>query len=311
MRIMVIGAGIVGLTSALRLQQAGHQVEVHAAEFTEHTTSAVAAALWYPYRALPERSVTRWSAIGFTVLRGLTDDARSGVRMRTGWQLFREPTPDPWWIYAIDSLGRVPDTALPAGYLDGYELTVPVVDMAVHLPWLQRSLTEAGIVFQQRRIVDLDEAGAGFDAVVNCAGLGAGPLGDDGSVVPVRGQVIVIEQIGLDRWLLDEGATLTYVVPRNDTILLGGTAEEGDDDSTVRSDTAAAIMQRCAALVPELRDAQVLNHKVGLRPGRPTVRLELQARASGPVVHCYGHGGAGVTLAYGCAEDVVGLIDQL
>jgi D-amino-acid oxidase len=55
--------------------------------------------------------------------------------------------------------------------------------------------------------------------------------------------------------------------------------------------------------VPELRDARVLRHKVGLRPARPAVRLE----RDGDVVHCYGHGGAGVTLSWGCAEDVAAL----
>jgi D-amino-acid oxidase len=58
--------------------------------------------------------------------------------------------------------------------------------------------------------------------------------------------------------------------------------------------------------VPELQDAPVLQHKVGLRPTRPTVRLERVGR----VVHCYGHGGAGVTLSWGCADEVVGLVEN-
>jgi D-amino-acid oxidase len=56
--------------------------------------------------------------------------------------------------------------------------------------------------------------------------------------------------------------------------------------------------------VPELRTARVLRHKVGLRPVRPAVRLE----RVGDVVHCYGHGGAGVTLSWGVAEEVVALL---
>lgn len=44
---------------------------------------------------------------------------------------------------------------------------------------------------------------------------------------------------------------------------------------------------------------------VGLRPGRAPLRLETEEVASVPVVHCYGHGGSGITLAMGCAEDVV------
>lgn len=69
-------------------------------------------------------------------------------------------------------------------------------------------------------------------------------------------------------------------------------------------------MKRCAALVPQAAHARVLAHRVGLRPVRPTVRLELEHRAR-PVVHCYGHGGAGVTLSYGCAREVVQLVGSL
>lgn len=62
MKVRVVGAGVVGLTCALRLVQAGHEVDVVAAQLGNSTTSSVAAALWYPYRAYPEADVTRWSA---------------------------------------------------------------------------------------------------------------------------------------------------------------------------------------------------------------------------------------------------------
>ena len=55
--------------------------------------------------------------------------------------------------------------------------------------------------------------------------------------------------------------------------------------------------------MPELRGAKVVRHKVGLRPVRPAVRLE----RDGAVIHCYGHGGAGVTLSWGVADEVVAL----
>jgi D-amino-acid oxidase len=66
-------------------------------------------------------------------------------------------------------------------------------------------------------------------------------------------------------------------------------------------------------MVPALRSAEVLGHRVGLRPARPSVRLESVPHADGSpggVVHCYGHGGAGVTLAWGCADDVVTLVRE-
>jgi len=77
----------------------------------------------------------------------------------------------------------------------------------------------------------------------------------------------------------------------------------------------AAILGRAAKLVPALAGARVLGVRVGLRPGRPAVRLEpepaREATASSaalpPVIHCYGHGGAGHTLAWGCADEVLAL----
>ena len=82
-------------------------------------------------------------------------------------------------------------------------------------------------------------------------------------------------------WLLDQSdpRRLVYVVPRESDVVLGGTAQEGAEDR--RPDPAAteAIRARCAALVPALRDAPVLDVAVGLRPARPAVRLEAEGRS--------------------------------
>ncbi len=307
MRVRVVGAGVVGLTSALRLAEAGHQVDVVAAELSQSTTSAIAAALWYPYRAYPEADVTRWSAASFTAFTALAADPRSGVRLRRGRELFRTPVAEPWWRSAVPELDRVPGDQRPEGYLDGYQLTVPVADMALYLAWLGARLREAGVGVEVRRLDDLAAAFGGVDVVVNCAGLGARELVGDQTLSPVRGQVLVVEQFGLTEWVLDQSdpERLTYLVPRDDTVILGGTSEEGDADVEARPATAEAILARCAALAPEAAAARVLDQRVGLRPARPAVRLETELRAEGPVVHCYGHGGAGVTLSYGCAADVV------
>jgi len=313
MRVRVVGAGVVGLTSALRLAEAGHRVEVVAADLPDATTSSVAAALWYPYRATPTAQVIGWLHASYAVLAELAADPATGVRLLAGRELFGEPVADPWWHSAVPDLTRATGEKLPAGYLDGYCLTAPVVDMAVHLAWLLDRLRAAGVGVAVRRLTDLPAATAGVDAVVNCTGLGARELAGDPSLSPVRGQIVAVEQFGLTEWLLDQAdpERLTYLVPRGDTVILGGTAEEGDADPEVRPATAEAILARCAALVPQVAGARVLGHRVGLRPARPAVRLEPELRAGGPVVHCYGHGGAGVTLAYGCAQEVVRQVDRL
>lgn len=298
-RVIVVGAGVVGLTCAVRLLEAGHRVDVVARDLPLETTSAVAAALWYPYRAAPHDRVTAWAATTYDVLAGLADDPRTGVRVLPGTELLREHAPDPWWRSAVPSLAR--ETALPPGYADGWTFASPVVDMPVHLRWLTARLEELGGTLTRMNLFALPDDGA---LVVNATGLGARHFGADPSVQPVRGQVVVVEQVGVERWTLD-GAGLTYVVPRTHEVVLGGTDVEGEWSRTPDPDVAAQVLHRATALVPELEGARVLRHKVGLRPARPEVRLE----RAGDVVHCYGHGGAGVTLSWGCAADVVGLAD--
>jgi D-amino-acid oxidase len=313
-RAVVVGAGIVGLTAALRLSEAGHVVSVVAAEPPTRSTSAVAAALWYPYRALPQDAVTRWSAVTFRVLQELAGEPASGVRMRTGRELLPQRSADPWWRDAVPRLDRIPEHELPAGFADGWVLTVPVADTSLHLPWLLDRLEARGVVLSVEHLRDLDAADDRADVVVNCSGLGARALTGDDALVPVRGQVVVVEQVGLTEWLLDQtdAVALTYVVPRERTVVLGGTAEVGSHDLAPNPRIADAVVARCARLVPSLSRARVLEHKVGLRPTRPAVRLETGVLPSGrPVVHDYGHGGAGVTLSYGCAEDVVRLVHEL
>lgn len=296
-RVLVVGAGVVGLTCAVRLLEAGLRVDVVARDLALETTSAVAGGFWYPYRALPQDRVTAWSATTYAVLDALADtEPDAGVAMVEGTEVFRARERDPWWLPAVPALAR--QTALPPGYADGWTFVSPVVEMPVHLRWLTGRLDELGGTLTRLNLSALPEPAEAV--VVNCSGIGSRLLAADRTVVPVRGQVVHLEQVGLRRWWLDS-AVPTYVIPRSHDIVVGGTDEEGDWSRTPDPGTAQGLLERARALVPELRDARVLRHRVGLRPVRPAVRLERVGR----VIHCYGHGGAGVTLAWGCADEVV------
>jgi D-amino-acid oxidase len=202
---------------------------------------------------------------------------------------------------------------LPAGYPAGLRFAVPLVEMPVHLPWLTDRLAARGVRFLSRRLTRLDEApeaSGGADLVVASPGLAARELVPDAEVVPVRGQIVRVTNPGLTLSVRDEGhpAGRAYVHPRSSDVVLGGTLDEGVWDATPDPATAAAIVARCADLVPALARAEVIDTVAGLRPGRSTVRLERGVLADGtPVVHDYGHGGAGVTLAWGCADEVARL----
>ena len=228
--------------------------------------------------------------------------------MTPGVLLYREADPPrPSWAdhdgLALD-VRRVDDPK--PGYPSGWSLTVPIVETTAYLPWLADRLVLAGGTITRMPLSALPQRGL----VVNATGVSARAVAGDALVTPVRGQVVVVENPGLDSWWADdtEAEGPLYALPRGDHVVVGGTAERGMYGLTPQPAVAERILARASALEPCLRKARVLAHRVGLRPVRPTVRLERVVEADRTVVHCYGHGGAGITLAWGCAEEVVALV---
>ncbi|WP_434382817.1 FAD-dependent oxidoreductase [Melittangium boletus] len=313
MRVIVLGCGVSGLSCGVRLLEAGYPVEIWARELPPHTTSDVAAAIWYPYRAWPQARVNAWAARTLQVLDALADVPDTGVRRVAGVDLVREPAEEPWWGGAVPGLRRATPEERPPGYADGFAFAVPVITMPRYLPWLLGRFEALGGRMTRRAVGSLDEAWAASPWVVNCTGLGARELVDDPTLFPVRGEVLAVAPLGPARFLLDdrdEARGMTYIIPREHDCILGGTAEEGNASLEPDARAARAILERAARLLPEGTRLEVRQHRVGLRPGRPTVRLEAEARGPHHVVHNYGHGGAGVTLSWGCAEEVVALLSR-
>ena len=298
---------MIGLTAAICLRDGGVDAGIVAARLPHDTTSSVAAAIWYPYKAYPEERVLSWGSRTFQVFEELSDTPESGVFMREGVEIWRERVSDPWWAGAVPHVRRCGDDELPPGYKDGHAFVAPVVEMPIYLTYLMDRFAAAGGSVQRRTLSSLDEVDA--RVVVNCAGLGATHLGDDTSMQPIRGEIVRVSNPGLKRFVLDEENPegVTYIVPRSDDCILGGTAEEGQWDLEPDPETATGILHRCTQLEPRLKDAEILEHKVGLRPGRPEIRLEREDGAI-PRIHNYGHGGSGITISWGCAEETLRLV---
>lgn len=301
-RVIVVGAGVVGLSCAIRLLEAGHRVDVVARDLPLETTSAVAAAVWSPY-SQPQEHVVRWARAAYDAFGELCDDASTGVVMRTGTELFHAEGGRLWWTDALPpGAGPEAETVLPAGYASGLTMRTPVIEMPVYLRWLSARVEALGGTITR---MNLSALPTGDALVVNASAIGARLLAGDAAVAPVRGQVVLVEQVGVERWWID-AETPSYVVPRSRDVVLGGTAIEGEWSRTPDPAVAESILERAAQIEPRLAGARILRHKVGLRPGRSSVRLERQ----GDVIHCYGHGGCGVTVSWGCADDVVDLADD-
>lgn len=313
MRVTVVGAGISGLTSALALLGAGHAVRVLAAAPSLDTTSALAAAVWFPTHVGPPDQVLRWGAATLRVLAAQAAAGVPGVRVCESLALYREPPGSPDWAAAVGGVRAARPDELPPGYRHGLRFAVPLAEMPAYLPWLVERVAAGGGRFELRRLESLaDLAGeAGVDAVVNCSGLAARELVPDPAVHPVRGRILRVANPGLTMSVRDERhpGGRAYVHPRARDCVLGGTLEAGEWDTSVDPAAGAAILARCTELVPALRGAAVLEQVVGLRPGRATVRLAADPRIP-HLIHNYGHGGAGITLSWGCAEEVAELVGR-
>ncbi len=315
--ILVIGCGVVGLSSAIRLLESGDQVTIWASELPPNTTSNVAAAIWGPYQAFPFARVLAWGEQTFAEFCRLADQPEAGIVLTPTLEVLEHPAPDPWWRAGVRDFRRATPAELPPGYADGYVYTTPVIEMGRYLPFLMRCFQSLGGTLVQRKVESLDAALAHSPIVINCAGLGARELAADQTLYAIRGQIMRVRRpAALDHAVLDEAEhgrhPLTYIIPRSQDCILGGVAEVGQESLDPDPATATAILARAAALEPALRDAEIIEHRVGLRPGRESVRLELEPRAErGTIIHNYGHGGAGVTLSWGCAAEVVALRQAL
>jgi D-amino-acid oxidase len=320
--VLVVGAGVIGLTTAICIAEAGLTVTVAAAEPPAQTTSIAAGALWGPHLVGMDDRIARWSAVTRDRLAELAAPRLGAtglggtVRTASGITATASASAEPPEYAAHGTLTRCEPADVPDGYAAAWRLSAPLIAMPGYLDYLTGRLGRAGATtaFGARfgTLADAQSFAPRARVIVNCTGYGARDLVGDRELVAVRGQAVVVRNPGVRDFFVGTGAPgwpLTYLFPHEDVVLLGGTEEPGRDSREPDPAIAARIIEACAAIQPRLRGADVLDHRVGLRPVRPSVRLEAEQAADGvTVVHSYGHGGAGVTLSWGCAEDAASLV---
>lgn len=312
-KILVMGAGVSGLTCAVELARQGHEATVWAKDMPEDTTSAVAAAYWAPYACNPQDKVIEWSRATKKYLEeSVMPDETSGVRAVEMIEYFDHEAEGPWWRDAIEESSFLKASELPDGYKSGFKASLLLIDTTKYLPWLVRQLEALSIELQQHEIQSFSEIPAQFEVVINCTGLGSRKLCRDERLYPVRGQVVVVESGNVNKVFADDVAhnSLTYIIPRYNDTVLGGTAQANDWNLTVNPEDTREIIEKAQKLIPGFKPGKVIREKVGLRPYRDEVRLELEITADRKIVHNYGHGGAGYTLSWGCATDVAKIVKE-
>lgn len=309
MRATVVGAGVAGLTTATALTEAGWSVDIRAAATFDQVVSSVAAAVWTMTSAEPAESVRGWALMSRRRFAGIagTVGSSSGVAPLRQRELERTD-PGPLWWESTPYVRRLAGDELPAGYAAGFEIDGFIIEPPRYLGWLTDNLAEAGVTMRIGAIERLDDVDGHL--VVNCTGLGARELVGDETLFPIRGQVVAVANPGIVDAVSDESDAdrVSYVYPRSAEVILGGARQAGNDDMSPDDELTSRILADAAVLDPRIAGAELLDVRVGLRPGRPQVRVQAESLADGrPVIHNYGHGGAGFILSWGCASDVVRL----
>lgn len=318
-RVAVLGGGVVGLTSALRLVKSdlNLNVSVIAEHIGSGTTSEGAGGLWKPYSLMNTDPylVNSWGTDTFNHYMDLYNSPqapKAGVMLTSAYQLWREEHPDPEWASVVPHFRRMTTKELrlydaSGVYTNGWFYTTMITDAKLYLNWLISELKQSGCQFVQKKVSSLAELSE-YSAIINCSGVGARELAGDDGVVPIRGQVVRVKASWIKHHV--DADHCTYIIPNRDDVVLGGTLGTLEDwDTGVRDWDTKDILERCSQVVPSLAAAEVASVWVGLRPGRTTgLRLEAEKIGEQRVLHNYGHGGSGLTLAWGCAGDIVELM---
>ncbi|KAK5163150.1 uncharacterized protein LTR77_010934 [Saxophila tyrrhenica] len=326
----VLGAGVVGLTSALCLSRKGYRVRVVAKHLPGDKTldwaSPWAGAVILPASTEDERDV-RMQKVAFNEFGALAKQgSETGVQAVQATEYWddRQTVDRPWYADHLPGFRSLDKHELAPGTLCGNTFRALAVDPDVYLPWLMAQLqTRYGVEFVQREVTGLEQARGLLKCriVVNASGNGARALACDREAIPIRGQTMLVHAGGcstanraFSEIRVRRGREYTYVIPRiaaPDTAIIGGIEQPGDLTTTVDQELRKDILRRTNEMtggalrnVDLVRD--VVRDVVGFRPGRASgFRIERE----GKVVHAYGFGGTGYRYSYGAAEEVMRLVE--
>ena len=307
--VAIIGAGVSGLTCGVVFAERDYRTAIFAKETGPQTTSSAAAAVWFPYHVEPAERVIPLALETYRVLLDLARLPENGVSIIESRQFLRTGEIE------------IPDWAIPLGasvipsevegslesFRSGFSLRVPLMDTTIYLDYLTARFRNAGgEIHANVRFEKLEDVDRKFDLVINCAGIGARELVGDADLEPHRGQVAIVPKIkGLACAIVCDDEPLMYAIPRANDCVFGGTNDLGDNLAADPATTQRIVVE-CSRVL-KIDKPPVLAERVGLRPFRKSgVRLErCHLRDGRTVVHNYGHGGAGFTLSWGCAREVL------
>ncbi|GBM37846.1 D-aspartate oxidase [Araneus ventricosus] len=281
--IAVIGAGVVGLSTALSLQEEFPltNITVFADKFNNETLSSGAGGIFRPEINVyhDEERVRTWckdSLSHFLDVLKSSECSEAGILLISGYhlssmfsdfknELVQELAPE--WRKVNDKELQL----FPGPFKGGQFYTTPVIDCKYYLPWMKSKFESAGGKIVRKHVSNFEEIPDNYSIIVNCAGLGAKNLLQDEMLTPVRGQTIVVKAPWIKNFYY---ADTVYIIPGVDCVTLGGIKDYGSWKMEVDLYQKQYIWDKCTELVPSLNNAEILYDWVGLRPFRPSVRVD-------------------------------------
>lgn len=334
MKIVIIGAGIIGITTAVRLVESFQDVDITiiSEDFSPNTTSNVSAGWWKPshYPGLSDETNKKWC---FTSYNRMINEAFSENAYKMGIQIMNtyvmEKSEDcqvPFFADVVANFTKLTQRDIDTvcskeGASDiksGYSYTGTTITTNKYLSFYTKFLENNGVQFVEKKLTKLHEFISDskkedeIDFIINCCGLGARTFCDDLNMFSVQGQVLRVKAPWIKHVLCLDNA-LNYIVPLSDLVVLGGVKKENEYHNEPNDEDCKNIFERCCKLIPSLKDAEIVGKQSGLRPmrtGGPRLELEKIKKEDKmmKVIHNYGHGPSGVILSWGSANDVIALI---
>lgn len=322
--IGIIGAGVIGLSTALSISQKvpSAQIHVFADQIGDDTLSAGAGGLFRPETTgYPDKQLLiKWcqsSLAHFYDIFKSPEGSSAGVQLVSGYHLssneneIKNPLLE---ILLPDcrKLRKEEISLFSTCYKSGIFYTTIIVDCRYYLPWMKSKFEESGGKVTLKHISNLSEISDDFDVLINCAGLRAKNLVTDDLLIPVRGQTIKVKAPWIKHFYYGDDV---YVIPGVDYVTLGGIKDYGSWNMKVNTYQKQFIWDKCLELVPSLKKAEIAWDWVGLRPYRPFIRVDANLiQLNGKykkVINNYGHGGHGVSLSWGTAQETAELVTKI